>query len=377
MTLLVFGIILSVLVLVHEFGHYIVAKKLGIKVEEFGLGIPPRLFGKQIGETFYSLNLLPFGGFVRLEGEDPEEVLENPEIANDARSFQMKTPFQRSLVLVAGVFMNIVLAVTLFYVVLASTGFKTQFISMFFEYDFKFGREEKIGSVITSIQPDSAAAKSDMKVGEAILEINGEPVANVQDVRRILKGHEGKEVYVFLKDLSKDNNNVRKVTTTPQKDDNGDAVFGVYLTEAVQIDYSEGVNKLLAGFMHTYNVTDYSLRALGKVISLSVENKSFEPVSASVAGPVGMYNIVGTVLDYGGDRVLYTILDFMALMSASLAFMNIMPFPALDGGRLVFVIWEGITKKKVKPSIELNIHKVGFMILIGFLILVTIKDILL
>jgi len=100
-------------------------------------------------------------------------------------------------------------------------------------------------------------------------------------------------------------------------------------------------------------------------------------VSASVAGPVGMYNIVGTVLDYGGDRVLYTILDSMALMSASLAFMNIMPFPALDGGRLVFVIWEGITKKKVKPSIELNIHKVGFMILIGFLILVTIKDILL
>lgn len=376
MTLLIFGLILSVLVLVHEFGHYIVAKKLGIKVEEFGLGIPPRLIGKRIGETIYSLNLLPFGGFVRLEGEDPEEVLENPEIANDTRSFQMKSPFQRSLVLVAGVFMNMVLAITIFYFVLASTGFKTSYISLFFDYNFRFGKENVVGSVITSLQEGSAAEKSKMEVGEAIVEINGEPVNDVSDVRRIIKGLEGKEVYVFLMDVRKENNNIRKVTAIPQKDSNGDAVLGVYLSKAVQIDYSSGIDKYLAGFLHTYNVTDYSLKALSEVVSLSFKNKTLEPVSESVAGPVGMYNIVGSVLDYGGDRVVYTILDFVALMSASLAFMNIMPFPALDGGRLVFVIYEGITKRKVNPNIELNVHKIGFMVLLGLLVLITIKDVL-
>ncbi len=374
MALLVFALILSVLILVHEFGHYIVAKKMGIKVEEFGLGIPPRIFGKQIGETIYSLNWLPFGGFVKLEGEDPEELLENPESGNDARSFQKKTPLQRGLVLSAGVFMNFMLAVTLFYVVLANSSFKTSYIPLIFDYHFRFGREEILGSVITAMQPGSAAEVSKMKVGEAIVEINGQPVYSVSDVRRILKGYQGKQVDVFLKDTTLDKDNIRKVTAVPKADENGDAVLGVYLSKAVQIDYSKGTNRLLAGFFHTYNVTAYSLNALGQVIHVSYKNKTIEPVSESVAGPVGIYNIVGGLIDYGGDRMLLNLLDFVGIMSASLAFINIMPFPALDGGRLAFVVYEGITKKKVKPTVELTIHKFGFFILIGFLVLVTVKD---
>lgn len=375
MALLIFLLILSTLVLVHEMGHFFMARKLGIKVEEFGLGLPPRILGKKFGETIYSINALPFGGFVRLEGEDPEEVLEDPSKATDKRSFQMKTPFQRSLVLVAGVFMNFVLAVTLFYIVLANSGFKTAYMPQFFDYKFAFGKEETVSSLITGIEPDSAAEKNNIDVGEVIMEINGETVRDVKDVRRILKQTPGKEAYVFLMDIRKDTNNVRKVTLMPQPDEDGDPVLGVYLSSATRVDYNEGLDKYLSGFMHTYNVMNYSMKAMGYVIGLSVSSRDLAPVSETVAGPVGIYNIVGGLLDYGGDAVVINLLDFMALMSASLAFLNIMPFPALDGGRLLFVVYEGITKRRVNPTVELKLHKFGFFLLLGLLVVVTIKDI--
>src|SRR3989344_1429135 len=169
MTLIIFILILSVLVLVHEFGHYIVAKKLGIRVEEFGLGIPPRMFGKQIGETFYSLNWLPFGGFVKVTGEDPDDN----QAVLDQRSFASRTSGQRAAVLLAGVFMNMVLAVALFYAVLISSGFRTQYIPLIFDHDFKLGESQVLGTVVTGMLDGSTAQKSGIQIGEAILEIDG------------------------------------------------------------------------------------------------------------------------------------------------------------------------------------------------------------
>lgn len=376
-TFLVFILILSVLVLVHEFGHFIVSKKLGIKVEEFGLGIPPRIFGKQIGETLYSLNWLPFGGFVKVAGEELEEGQNEEEAIKDPRNFMSKSPAQRIAVLVAGVTMNMILAVTIFYIVLGFSGFRTQYIPMIFDYTFPFGHENSIGTVITAMQKDSGSEKAGAQVGEAISSIDNIKVNNVTDVRNALKGKEGKEVSVELLDMRKDIlGPTRVLKMVPTLDAKGNAVVGVYLTKATSIEYNTPIDKTFAGFLHSYNVLDYSIKALGNLISFSVKEKTLEPVSESVSGPVGIYNIVGGLLKYGGSRVVLTILDFVALMSVSLAFMNILPFPALDGGRVLFVLIEKIRGRRVSQSVENMFHRIGFLLLLGMLVVITIKDII-
>jgi regulator of sigma E protease len=376
MTLIVFIIILSILVLIHEFGHFIVAKKLGIRVEEFGLGLPPRLFGKKIGETMYSLNALPFGGFVKVTGEDLGDAPSLEALASDTRSFMSRNPWQRIAVLLAGVFMNVVLAVSLFYIVLSSVGFKTSYMPVLFDYTFSFGDVNTINTVVTSVEPASPAAKAGIQVGEAILSINRTPVANIIDVRTLLKPYLDRDVSVLLVDLRDGSGGVtRVVVLRPQADSQGNPILGVYLSKAVSLTYAKPRQKMLAGFMHSYNVLGYSINSLGSLFKLSFENKSLAPVSQSVSGPVGIYNIVGGVLSYGGKHVVTNLLDFIALMSLSLAFMNLLPIPALDGGRAAFVVLELIRGKKVSPRLEGALHKVGFMLLFGLLILITIKDI--
>ncbi|OGC70423.1 hypothetical protein A2415_01325 [candidate division WWE3 bacterium RIFOXYC1_FULL_39_7] len=374
-TFIVFILILSVLVLVHESGHFFVAKKLGIKVEEFGLGLPPRILGKQIGDTIYSLNLLPFGGFVKVLGEEPEEI-PGVDVQHDPASFAARSPLHRLLVLGAGVFMNVVLAVVLFYVVLAMSGFKTSYIPLFFDYNFRFGNESIIGAVVTSIEKDSAAEKAGIMVGEAVLQIDEEPVNNASDIRRVLESKVDTEVNVLLKDIKEgETGAMRTVTLVPSLDEKGNPVLGVYLTKSVSLQYVTPVQTAFSGFFHAYNVTAYSLSSFGKLISLSFESKTISPVSQSVSGPVGIYQVIGSVLEYGGDKVLVNILDFIALMSISLAFVNILPLPALDGGRMLFVVIEKVRGKKISPAFEANIHKIGIMFLLGLIVLITIKDI--
>lgn len=373
MTLLIFLLILSVLVLVHEFGHFIVAKKLGIRVEEFGLGIPPRIFGKQIGETLYSLNLLPFGGFVKVTGEDSTD--ENA--SKDPRSFAVRPPWQRIAVLGAGVFMNFVLAVVVFYGVLAADGYKTQYIPLIFEHNFRFGHQNVIGTVVSGMLTGSSAEKSGIQLGEAILTVDNLPIKNVYDLRDSLKGKLNQDVTVRLKDIRNSiDGPVREVVLKPQADDQGNVILGVYVSKAVSLEYTSQIDKAFAGFLHTYNVMAYSLSTFGNLIGLSYAEKTITPVSQSVAGPVGIYQLVGGLIEYGGSKVILRLLDFTALMSVSLAFMNILPIPALDGGRILFVIVEKIKGKPISPKIEALLHQWGFIILIGILVLVSIKDIL-
>lgn len=373
---LIFILILSVLVLIHELGHFVTAKKLGIQVDEFGLGIPPRIWSKKIGETTYSLNLLPFGGFVKVVGEEIEPGHEL-ELTTNPRSFASKTPGQRILVLGAGVFMNFVLAVVIFYFVLASNSYKTQYIPTLFDTKFRFGTPVELGTVVFGMLEDSSAAKAGIEAGEAVLSIDGEPVKDVFAVREVLKDKLGKEVSVLLKDIKDgDSGTERVVKMMPQTDEKGNVILGVFLAKSVMLDYSNGTDKYLAGFLHSYNVTAYSLTTLGRLIGLSVEEKTLTPVSESVAGPVGIYHVVDGFLNYGGNRVFYHILDFVGLMSVSLAFMNILPIPALDGGRILFVFIEKLRGKPVSPKIENELHKYGFIALLGLLVLITIKDIL-
>lgn len=370
MTLLIFLVILSILVLVHEYGHYITAKKSGIKVEEFGLGIPPRAWGKKVGETIYSINWLPFGGFVKLFGEDAfdEEALKNP------RSFISKPWYTRLLVITAGVIMNFLLSVVLYYVFFISNGFKSFSLPLMFDYNFKFGTKDIKNTIVMDILPQSNADEAGLSRGDTILKINGTEVTNVDDVK-FYTAKNANEVKVLVESYpSKD---IKEFTFKPILSAEGSPVLGVYLGKSITLYYDKPVQKIFSGFLHTYNMLFYSVHALSSVIGESFATKDITPVSSSVAGPVGIYNVVGGIMEYSKDKLLLSLIDFIALLSLSLGFLNILPIPALDGGRLVFIIVEVLRGgKKINQELEAKIHGFGMAVLLGLFVLVTIKDII-
>jgi regulator of sigma E protease len=366
-------LILSILIMIHELGHFFVAKRTGVRVDEFGFGLPPRLIGKKIGETIYSLNALPFGGFVRLAGEDIDRDEGDMEAAyKDPRNFMSKTPLQRAAILTAGVIMNFLLAVFLYYIFFFSTGFKTFSVPLFFDYNFRFGHAVRTDTVVMFTAENSPAEAVSINVGEAIVEIDGTAVYNISDIRRNLADRSGEEVTIILKDVRSLQQDLRKITVAVEPNAEGQGTIGVMVGSTVVLDYQQ--SRLLAGPMHAYNMLAYSGSTLGGLVRSSYQQRSIEPVSASVAGPVGIFSIVGGVVKEGRDPLL-TLIDLTALLSITLAFINILPFPALDGGRLVFVAIEKLQGRRINPHIEANFHKFGMIFLLALMLLVTFRDI--
>jgi regulator of sigma E protease len=375
-TIIIVLLIISFLVVVHELGHYWAARKNGIRVEEFGVGYPPRLFGKKFGETLYSINLVPFGGFVKIAGEDDEDVKED-----DVGSFANKTPWQKSQVLLAGVFMNLILGFVLYYILFFFTGFKSFYIPMFFDYKFKLGNERVYETMIFDIEKDSPAYKAGIKNGEVVLTVDGVSVKDVYGLREALSGKVGESVEVVTADVNAISSKESKVyTLIPEKNkikgsDDSSAIIGVYLGEAKSISYDTFVQKIFAGPMHVYNMLSYSLSTIGKVIGISVETKDIEPVASSMTGPVGLFNILGSIIEDIDGRKILILIDTVALISLGFAFTNLLPIPALDGGRTMFRIYEGITKKKVDQKFEARVHNIGMITLLVLVALITFKDI--
>jgi len=374
-SILIFIAILSILVLIHEFGHFYTAKKFGVWVEEFGWGIPPRAWGKKFGDTLYSINWLPFGGFVKLYGEDTTEhtALTNP------KSFMSKPVWARSVIVLAGIFMNLVLGVTLYYILLSTNNFQSEPLMMLKEYKFKFG-DTQSRQVVTNLAKDFPAEKAGVIPGDLVLRFKESSAQNWVNITQssqlinILKDKEGISVDVDFKNVTTGETKI--VTLTPQFDEKlGRSLIGVGLGDSVILTYQKPNQKLFAGFMHSYNVIDYTFSIFGDLIQSSVKQKSFKPLGSSVSGPVGIYSVVDQIVETSGAKVFRNLADITALLSLSLAIMNILPLPALDGGRFIFFAWEGITKKPVSQKIESTIHQVGFLILIGLLILITFKDV--
>ena len=216
LTLIIFVSILSLLILIHELGHFLVAKKQGVRVEEFGLGLPPRVIGKRVGETVYTLNLLPFGGFVKLTGEDQAEDDENYKF--DPENFNVKTPFQRFTILVAGVTMNMLLTVAIYYTFFAFTGFQTLNLPLLFDHQFAFGKTQVTKTVITNFAEQSPLPEQGVTPGDALVEIDGVPVYAVADIRKELEDNAGKETNLTFVDLKSQDSPPRFVTTIPYSD---------------------------------------------------------------------------------------------------------------------------------------------------------------
>lgn len=371
--ILVFIIILSVLVVIHELGHFLMARKFGVDVEEFGVGIPPKLWGKRFGKVLFSINALPFGGFVRIKGEDFTGY--DPK---DKGNFINKKPFQKIIILAAGIVMNTILAVVIFYVLLATNGYKASPILVLNDYHFRFGETEQLPNVITFVRKASPAEKAGIQFADRIVKLSymGDVTdpRNVQDIRSYLSDKSGKSILVSTKNINSGQKS--EYIVVPELDQKlGFTALGVGLDNAVQLSYQTPLQKISAGFLHSANVMDYSLNALSSLVKVSIKKHDMAPVSQGIAGPVGIFGAVRSILDNGGNRTVTALLDLTAVLSLSFAFMNLLPIPALDGGRLAFVLTEVVTHKKPSAKLESKAHQIGFIFLILLLVVITFKDI--
>lgn len=388
-SLILFILILSFLVLIHEFGHFIAAKKNGIKVEEFAIGFPPRIFAIKKGETTYTINIFPLGGFVKLFGEEYQEIhdtrsnVQTLERANDStlsRAFAFKKPYQKALVVAAGVCMNIAFGVVILYGIIAFNGFKSDPLPLLFPHHFTFGTQE--GRVIaTNLAKGSPAEKAGIKPEDIISSYSIDSdstivrLSSAQQLINMIKSSPGKKVYLETVNLK--NGTTKTVPVVPVYNATlKRAIIGVSLIDGIVISYEKPIDKLFSGFMHSYNVLEYNFSAIGQLISMSIKEKSAAPVSGAVAGPVGIYGVVNDMVQTSGTQLVKNILNLMALLSLSLGVMNILPFPALDGGRMVFVVYEWITGKQVNKKVENITNIAGFAFLMGIALLVSISDIL-
>lgn len=393
LTLIIFVLILSFLIIIHELGHFTAAKKAGLLVHEFGLGLPPKIWGKKHGETEYTLNALPIGGFVKIEGEDPSE---NPK-GNKSRNFQFQKPSVKLVILLAGVFMNFAFAIFLYYIFFVFNNFLSNPLIAFTNYNFRGAEELWVTTLISGVSNEGLEGK--LKSGDVIFNVKDnsnqltlnsydESLASLSKKDQILAvtsvTFDDFETFVnsftgsatlYLYNIQDASVRMETVEITYNEELNKNIV-GIYLAKMVYLDYSiSPVTKGLSGITHSANMVGYSIKSFGALIGISFESKDLSVVSTGVSGPVGIFSVIQSVLISNNPQTFWIILDLTALISLSLGFMNLLPIPALDGGRSVFVIFEWVTGKRVKPSIEANIHRFGMMFLLALLFLITIKDV--
>lgn len=386
-TALVFLLILSVLVLIHEAGHYFVAKKFGIKVEEFGFGFPltPPLWQKKKGETVYSFYPLLIGGFVKLYGEDEAgsgKVASKNEAINKKgidlkRAFFARPVWQRALVVGAGVIMNTLLAIVIYYTFLGMSGFKAE-LPLLGKHTF-FGANQTVKTqvIVSEVSPGSPAEHAGIKPFSQIIDINGVKMHDMDTFSRTIKENVGKPLTLTWKEGETGKSST--VTVIPRENPpTGQGALGVafFPVNTVTLAYDTPVQKAFSGIVHPTNLMLYNFNVLGQLISVSIKEGDTTPISQGVSGPVGIYSVVGSIVDLPDmkERIVQ-LLNLAGLLSISLAFFNILPIPALDGGRLFFILAEGLTGKKINPQTEGKIHAIGMALLLLFLLLVTIKDI--
>ena len=393
--------VLAFLIFVHELGHFLTAKRFGIKVLEFGFGFPPRLFGFRYGETIYSINAIPLGGFVRMLGEDnaagvPDSAeqacleSENPD-PDSGRRFTDKPPYQRVIVLVAGSFMNFVTPVVIFTII------------------FLLPRDVPVGTVfINGVAPRSPAAEAGIRPGDQILSVNGERVRNHFELIDTVRSSVGTETELNIRrgsivsglGQSPDVSIVESVTVVPRVnpprfrvvEEVTDPSSQVTLREARRYDgqlevgdtLTQGAVGVIIGTGNVRFVKERqpALRAVPNAVErmwevVTLTKNAFQDWASGgpnpgFTGPIGIAQATGEVAEIG----ISPLFEWIALISISLGIINILPIPALDGGKLVFVVIEWLRGgKRISPRREGLVHVVGFAILIGLILVVSFFDI--
>ena len=355
MAILIFVIILGTLVLVHEFGHFIVAKRSRVRVDEFGIGFPPRLFAFRKGETEYSLNLIPFGGFVKIFGENPEDTLAEQD---KERSFSAKSKWTQALILAAGVFFNFIFAWFL--------------LSINFISGVDVPISERVGAkdprlMVTYVLPKSPAEAAGIHAGDVILflEAGSRTLTEVNpvNVSDFITASEGE-----IKFLYKRNSETKTAIISPQEGiipEKRAVGISMDLVGTIKLPLHEAL--IEGGRMTVQWIYATTLGLLTFFGSIFRGAGDFSQIS----GPVGIVSMVDDVSRLG----ILHIISFAALISINLGVINLLPFPALDGGRLFFILIESIIRRPFKPSFVRTAHGLGFILLILLMLVVTFYDV--
>lgn len=347
-SILVSILVLSILILVHELGHFGAAKRAGVWVEEFGVGLPPKIWGKKIGETIYSVNALPFGGFVRLHGENTEDGVSKPK-----RAFINKSKKARASIVVAGVVMNFLLAILAFSIVYTKEGIP------------------KIADnvVISEVSKASPAELSGLISGDIILKIDDTTVSSLDQFIKLAQEKAGEEVVLVYE---REGVGIAKVNLVPREDPPaGQGALGVVIKQG-EVFFPPVWQRPFYGVYYGFREAIFwgKTIVLGFVMVFS-ELFTSGKVPPGIAGPVGVYAITTKVATFG----IMPLINFLGVFSINLAILNIIPFPALDGGRLLFIGIEAVIGRKVSPKIEGYIHTVGMLLLIIAILAITTHDV--
>jgi len=313
-----------------ELGHFVVAKRAGMKVEEFGFGFPPRLWGIKRGETIYSINWIPFGGFVKIHGEHAEEgeKLEEPE-----RSFTHQIAWKRSIIIVAGAFMNFLIGWVAFSLV------------------FAMGVPNRV--LIERVVPNSPAEIAGFQVGQSL-----EGFASAEEFLAFVNDRKGESVVI--------NETSVELRENPPE---GEGSLGIVIVD-VGIEKKGVFASIPAGFTTTLSTTKLiAVSFVGFIGSLFAGD--FDVVD-EVTGPVGIFGILGDVSELG----IAPLAQFLGLISINLVVINLIPFPALDGGRFLAILVEKIIGRRLGHKFELFANAIGLTLLLTLMVVVTIKDII-
>jgi regulator of sigma E protease len=347
-TIVAFIAVLAVLIFAHELGHFATAKWTGVKVYEFAMGYPPRIFGFKRGETIYSINAVPLGGFTKMAGEeDPKEP----------RGLANKSYPVRLLVLSAGSIMNALLPFLLFAIA------------------FMVPHNVSVGNVyVTQVSDGSPAAIAGLQIGDQILDINGRSINNTGDLSRFVQENLGKEIdltvkHIYVDTLNKETSTSEEtVRLTPRwRPPDGQGAIGIALTYAE--DHIDRVSEPVwrAVPLSVNQVAETYTLFKSSIIGLFLGSSSLQ-----VTGPVGIAQLSGEVAKAG----ISPLLEFTAFLSINLAIVNLLPLPALDGGRIVFVLLELIRRgRRISTRTEQVVHLIGFVLLMMFTLVITYGDV--
>lgn len=326
LTIISFIFIFGMIVFAHELGHFTTAKLSGIKIHEFALGMGPVILKKQGKETLYSLRALPIGGYVKMEGED--------EDSEDPRSFSNKKPLPRLIILAAGAIMNFILAYVLLVIIMFGMGAPSNIV----------------GDVIA----DYPAQAAGIQINDEIIAINQQPINNWDQVIASINGSEGKSLDVTVKRGSENID----LSLTPKVKEGGGYQIGIQTKFVKKVDQAFVMAGKQFGTFFTDIFKFFTQLGSGKV-------------EGEVVGPVGLVSIVGQVSKTG----IMNLLLLAAYISINLGIVNLLPFPALDGGRIIFVIIEMIIGKPINREKEGYVHFIGFAILMALMVFLVIRDV--
>ena len=339
---------LGVLIFVHELGHFLVAKWSGIKVERFSLGFPPKMIGFTRGETEYCISWIPLGGYVKMAGENPEEG----EITGDPREFMSKSVMTRAGVILAGPVMNYVTAIALFTIVFLFWGRPTPDI-------------ERV--VVGPVLKESPADSAGIKPGDVIVAIDHKPVKTFQEMADLVHARPREFVEVTWKHGNDAYSALLATMTDTLKSASGaDSVVGRigigmgYVTEKLG-----PIDAIVGGFDQTFAITGAMFKFLGGLLTGAISIRM-------VSGPVGIAQMAGQVAREGFDMLL----SFMAVLSVNLAILNVLPIPILDGGHLVFLIFEKARGRPLTIKQRAIAQQVGLALLLLLIVTVTYHDVL-